>query len=161
MITHLYSDITPEALNELINAINSLESKDFLNVYFTCPRGGDFDVARAMIDLINRNKDKIVLYCYGSLVSSGMYIYLWSECQKVILPDTRGMIHLPRMKVEIIASNTRSNSMDDFATKELDMSIDRIIDSLKGLGLTKKELKEIEEGKDVYFSYERILKINE
>jgi len=159
MILHLSGDVDYEMFDELVKAFNSLIVGDSLHIYFTCPMGGNADVNEAIIDFINKNKDHIGMTFYGELFSSGMIIFLSVKCNKCILPFTRGMYHFSWQEMNISETGKPSSEYDIFSMKEMKKSKDKSINFLKTTKLSEKEINLIKKGKDVYFSYERMLEL--
>ncbi len=92
MIVNLSGEVNYEMFDTLIKAFNGLTKDDNLHIYFSS-EGGLTDVSEAIIDFINKNKDYIGITFYGEVFSAGMTIFLKTNCNKYILPDTRGMYH--------------------------------------------------------------------
>jgi len=159
MILHLSGDVNYEMFDELVKAFNSLTVGDYLHIYFTCPEGGSADVSEAIIDFINKNKDRISMTFYGELFSSGMVIFLAVECNKKILPCTRGMYHFSWQEMGISENGKPSTEYDNFSMKEMKKSKEISIAFLKRTKLSDKEITTIKRGKDVYFSYDRMLEL--
>jgi len=158
MKLHLSGEISYEMFNELIKNFNCLEGEETLHIYFTST-GGLVDVTIAMVDFINSNKDKMVITFYGELFSSGMTIFLASQCPKTILTDTRGMYHYAYQDMAINEAGKLNGDYDIFTMKEMKKSKEKTLKFLKETKLTDKEISLIRKGKDVYFSHERMLEI--
>ncbi len=159
MILHLSKDVNYETFNALVKAFNALTTNDCLHIYFTCPEGGLTDVSEAIIDFINKNKDYIGMTFYGELFSSGMVIFLSTQCEKKILPFTRGMYHLAWQQMDIAENGKPSSEYDIFSMKEMRKSKEKNLSFLKTTKLSEKEINAIRKGKDVYFSYDRMLEL--
>lgn len=159
MIIQLSGDADYSMLEKVIVALNGLTKEDNLHIYFTCPMGGLSDVNVALIDFINKNKDRIGMTFYGELFSSGMVVFLSVQCQKSILKDTRGMYHFAWQEMTINETGKPSGEYDIFSMKEMRRSKERTIEFLKTTKLTDKEINTIKRGKDVYFSYDRMLEL--
>lgn len=156
MILNLSGEVNYETLNQLVRGLNELRVGDNLHIYFTT-EGGQVDVAESVIDIVNKNKDKIEIIFYGEVFSAGMYIFLKADCQKWVLPDTTGMYHYSWQEVTIKEGGKPSSAYDIFAMKEMKRAKTRTVEYLKTTKLTDKEVNSIKAGKDVYFSYERML----
>lgn len=156
MILNLSGEVNYEMLNQLVRSLNDLRQGDRLHIYFTTD-GGQVDVAESIIDMVNKNKEYIGITFYGEVFSSGMYIFLKATCEKWILPDTTGMYHYSWQEVTIKEGGKPSSSYDIFCMKEMKKAKNRTIEYLKTTKLTDKEINAIRAGKDVYFSYERML----
>lgn len=159
MIVHLSGDVDYEMFDNLVKGFNSLTKDDKFHIYFTCPNGGNADVNEAIIDFINKNKEYIGMTFYGELFSSGMVIFLSVQCQKSILPFTRGMYHFAWQEMGISENGKPSTQYDNFSMKEMKKSKDISLAFLKNTKLSEKEIATIKRGKDVYFSHERMLQL--
>ncbi len=159
MIIHLSGEVDYQMMDKLSIAFNSLPKDDNLHIYFTSPMGGISDVAVAIIDFINKNKDKIGVTFYGEIFSAGMVIFLSIEAEKGITKDTRGMYHFAWQEMSISETGKPSGEYDIFSMKEMKRSKERSIAFLKTTKLTDKEINTIKRGKDVYFSYDRMLEL--
>lgn len=159
MVISLSGDIDNNMLIALIKAIGELKENDKLTIYFTCPEGGFTDVTRAVINLINNNKDRVDIVFYGELFSSGMVLFLYVECKILLLEDTRGMYHFGWQEMSINETGKPSGEYDIFSMKEMKKSKIRIIEFLSKTKMSDKEIASIKQGKDVYFSYERMLEL--
>ena len=159
MIINLSDDVNDAMLTPLLKAITDLKTDEKLTIYFTCPDGGFTDAAMAIIDIINSNKEVINMIYYGELFSSGMIIFLGTKCNKKILRDTRGMYHFAWQQMSINETGKPSGEYDIFSMKEMKKSKIRTLEFLSTTKLSQKEIAQIKLGKDVYFSYDRMLEL--
>lgn len=159
MILHLSGDVNPEMFNSLVRGINDLRKDDNLHIYFTS-QGGLTDVAEAIIDLVNKNQEYIGMTFYGEIFSSGMLIFLQTQCQKWLLKDARGMYHFAWQELIIGEGGKPLDDYDIFCMKEMKRSKERTLNYLKTYTtLTDKEIAKVRAGKDVYFNYDRMLEL--
>jgi len=158
MVLNLSGEVDYEMLNKLILAFNTLKEAEELCIYFSSS-GGLVDVAEAIIDFINTNKERISITFYGEIFSSGMNIFLKTSCRKKILPDTRGMFHFSWQEVTISEGGKPNSSYDIFSLKEMKASKNRTIAYLKTTKLTETEINSIKKGRDIYFSHTRMEEI--
>lgn len=156
MITNISGKVEYEMFDDLVKSYNSTPKDENLHIYFSSPDGGDTDVAEAITDFINRYKDRIEITFYGANYSSGMYIFLETKCVKTILPDTRGMYHLCYQQLDIAEGGHPTSAHGKFAIQEMKNVKAVTVEYLKTLSLTKKETRDIINGKDVYFSHSRM-----
>lgn len=159
MILHLCGEVDYKMFDSLVFALNNLKTDDNLAIYFSSPEGGSSDVAEAIIDLINKNKEYVGLVFYGENFSAGMCVLLRAECKKYLLPDTKGMYHFAWQEMIISEGGKPSDGYDIFSLKEMKKSKLRSIEYLKTTKLSPKEINDINKGKDVYFSFDRLLEI--
>lgn len=155
MTINISGEVNDSMVNRLIDSFNQLKD-DSLTIYFTCGEGGYTDYGEAVIHFINSNANKIRMIFYGENYSCGMIIFLRVKCEKSVLPDTVGMFHLPYLNVSVSMGGIAREAQDKFHVRESVKAAKPIIDLLKKTGLKKKEITKIEQGKDVYFSYNRM-----
>lgn len=160
MIINLNGKIDNELFQILVDGINqSIEKNEQIVIYF-CSEGGSLDYTEAILDLIEIFADRILLIGYGFLYSSGFMIYHFSKCQKKLLNPTVGMIHLPYYSNIL---NIKGEQKDDSSKFDFEcgkVMVEKFMKDLKNIGLTKQEIKKIEDGKDLYFSYKRMLELD-
>lgn len=156
MILNLAGEVNYIMLNDLVKSVNTLTVGDILHIYFTSPEGGMVDVSEALIQIINLHKESITMHFYGEIFSSGMVIFLKTECNKTLLPDTRGMYHFSWQTVNIAEGGKPTDPYDIFSIKEMKESKKRSVEYLASTKLNDKEIKLIKQGKDVYFPYSRL-----
>jgi ATP-dependent protease ClpP protease subunit len=159
MIISLSGEVNKDMLEDLVDAYSDRKKEDEKLVAYFTSEGGDMDAMEAMIDFVNNHKDLVELVFYGEVFSAGMAFFLESSCPKRILPETRGMFHFCMQELTITEGGRPSAGYDAFSAKEMKKAKLRTMESIKGKGLTDKEIREINKGKDVYFSYERMLEL--
>lgn len=159
MILHISEEISYKTLDLLTNSINAIKENQILEIYLTCPEGGIVDVAGAFIDLVNKNKERIKLIFYGEIFSSGMLIFLKTNCSKELLPDTRGMFHFSWQSMYITEGGKPSSPYDIFSMGEMKKSKIKTLEYLRTTKLSVKEINNIKKGKDVFFSHERLIEL--
>ncbi len=158
MILHLSEEVNYSMLDILAKSINTLVKDDTLHIYFSST-GGSPDVAEAFIKIVNLHKESIVMHFYGEIFSSAMIIFMKTECKKEVLPDTRGMYHFSWQQLTIAEGGKPTDTYDIFSLSEMKKSKNRTIDYLMSTKLTTKEVTSIKKGKDVYFSYSRMIEL--
>ncbi len=159
MTLHLSGEVNYAMLDNLVKAYNSLKEDEKLYIYLTSPEGGLVDVAEAIVDFINLDKETIAITFYGEVFSSGMHIFLKTECPKLILRDTRGMYHFSWQEMTISEGGKPTGAYDMFSLKEMKRAKNETIAYLKTTKLLDKEINAIKKGQDVYFSYARMLEL--
>jgi ATP-dependent protease ClpP protease subunit len=155
MILSLSGEINYLMFEDLIKSFNSLKKAELLHLYFSS-EGGYIDVAEAMIDFINSNSEKILITFYGEIFSAAMYIFLKAKCKKLIVKDTRGMFHFSWQIMEISEGGKPTSLYNTFSLKEMRRSKEIGIAFLKTTLLSEKEINNIKQNKDVYFSFPRM-----
>lgn len=159
MIINLSGEVDYKMFNHLVTSFNNLKKEDNIHIYFSSPIGGYIDSTTALIDFINKNKDFIGVTFYGELFSSGMTVFLSLQCEKKILPETTGMYHFAWQSMNISETGKPNGEYDGFVIKEMKKSKIRTLEFLNTTKLSQKEIAQIKLGKDVYFSYDRMLEL--
>lgn len=159
MIINLSGEVDYKMFNHLITSFNNLKVDDYLHIYFSSPIGGYIDSTIALVNFINKNKKYIGVTFYGELFSSGMNVFLSLECVKYILPETTGMYHFAWQSMNINENGKPNGEYDAFVIREMKFSKERTLEFLKNTKLNPKEINNIKKGKDVYFSYTRMLEL--
>lgn len=157
MTINLSGEVESKMLDTLVNAITNAKTK-LVKVYISSP-GGETGTAEAIIDLINLHKDKIEVIFYGEVFSAGMIILLALKCPKRILKNTIGMYHFAWQSLDIAEGGKPTDAYSVFSIKELRKAKAQVLAYLKTTPLTDKEIRLIKNGKDAYFSYDRMLEI--
>lgn len=158
MILHLSEEVNYAMIDNLAKSINSLTKEDILHIYFTST-GGSPDVSEAFIKIVNLHKESIVIHFYGEIFSAAMIIFMKCDCKKEVLPDTRGMYHFSWQQLTIAEGGKPTDTYDIFSLSEMKKSKLRTIEYLSTTKLTAKEITSIKKGKDVYFSYSRMIEL--
>jgi ATP-dependent protease ClpP protease subunit len=153
----LSGDVNSRMLNKLVEAINERPENEKLSIYFTTP-GGLVSVSDAIIDVINTTKN-IEMIFYGEIFSAGMIIFLKTKCKKRVLKEIAGMYHYCFQALTINEGGKPSGPYDSFIVKDMKESRTRTAEYLKTTKLTDKEITQIKAGKDVFFTYERMLEL--
>lgn len=156
MIINHDSQIEDGLFDKILDAYNN-RPDEIINLWLNSP-GGLEDQTNAIIAFINRDPDRFHIVGYGDLSSCAFYLFFNTKCSKELLPNTTGMIHkayykgIPisidlKMKHEFKTDIRWKQSLSEGKGKPA---------RLKTIGLSKNELKEFKEGKDVYFLYPRM-----
>lgn len=160
MIIHLAGEVNPEMLDKLIEAYNkleyiSVEKQEILIIYFSSG-GGDNSSSSAIIQLINSNKDKTIVYAYDKILSNGFKIFYEIECKKDLIEDIVGMYHLT-VHPGLIHYEGGKDKDDYNKFAKLGMKNYYYLDKVHSLvNFTDKELEDIKDHKDTWFNYKRL-----
>jgi len=156
MILNIKEAICKETVDKITIAINNLQPKEKLFIYFSS-EGGDVDSGEAIISIINNNVDLIELAGYGDIMSCGFDIFFRSKCNRILLPGVIGMYHQGTITVTMNESEkihqTRDKADKEWASLQKIQTI-KLCNLLK---MTDKEINQIKRGRDVYFQYPRML----
>ncbi len=153
----LNKDVGDEMLSDLINALNSLQGDDYLTVYL-CTDGGSAIHSYAITDLIEENKDRIELVAFGDIASAGFEIFFKARCSRRIVAGTYGMYHVTRMSISMDVDQRPLNEGDrQVVAWGKNFAKTQALAFCSTLPFTQKEAAKFKQGKDVHFSYERLL----
>lgn len=158
MIVIFEGELNKESSQDLCTAlligINNLEENDILNLYFST-EGGEHKAIYPIIDIILKNKDKIIIHLDHIVYSAGfLMIMLLKEVVIKLKPSfTDAMIHT--LSFEVYTSDFRKKAI----LKRLKEKNKEVYSKLKELKLTAKELKDFKKECDVYFTKKRMLEL--
>lgn len=159
MLLQLSGEVNYAMLDSLVKTLNEAKKRnEKLTIYFSS-EGGLSDVAEAIIEIVNKESERILMIFYGEVFSSGMVILLRVQCEKAILKDTRGMFHFAWQSVMINETGKPTDGYDKFSVAEMKRSKEVTLNFLKTTRLTQSEIVKIKKGEDVYFSYTRLLEL--
>lgn len=141
--------IDEEFVVELSQKINELQEDEKLYWYFNS-YGGETHVGFEVIDIINRNKDRIELIASDNIFSTAFLIFFKAQCERKILPLTFGMMHCASTsfeakhegKIAIFEKERRSKFL---AVNEF------LLNWCRDLGFTESELKKFKKAEDIHF----------
>jgi hypothetical protein len=159
MILVIDKKIDIETLHSVVdfyNQINSSSDKDDATIYLKCS-GGNYGEMLAVIDIINKNKDKTTLIAYHCIASAGFELFYSAQCERIILNACLGMYHLGSTDITFNTNNKPSYPSDK-ATYQLhkDYYLPFTMSFCDYLGFTEKEKRIIKKGDDVYFKTDRL-----
>lgn len=155
MILNLHESVSDEMFNKVIIAYNSLKEEENLEIYLNTT-GGEMNTAEAMIDFINQHSANIILIAYGEIYSAGFFIFFKANCERRIISGTMGMCHLIRTSLEYGEHSKLYYEVDRSNMRWLSSQREWTSKFYKKLGMTNKEVKKIDAGKEVYFTTKRL-----
>jgi ATP-dependent protease ClpP protease subunit len=128
-------------------------------IYFSSS-GGSFTHASLMVNYINLIQDNIILLAFHQISSAAFKVFFEFQGQKDIMDNTFSVIH--KGSKNIIARDLdNTDSFDFFMTnKMMPVMNKQVVRLYKNIGLSKTELRKIENGKDVYLNTDQLRKIN-
>ncbi len=115
--------------------------------------GGMVKFAEAILDILNKNKDRLVLTGFGELSSCAFDVFFNAECKKELLGAVIGMYHQSNIKVHY---DERGKIQADY--DKMMMLVGKTEyravtkKTCRITGMNRKELAQITQGDDVYFS---------
>ena len=155
MIIYLEGEVNSEMLTTLIRGLNECKAGK-VSVYLNSV-GGRVMFAEAILDIINKNKDRVVLIGFGEICSSAFDVFFNASCKKELLGAVIGMYHQSTTKVY---SDERGKVQSDYDKMMLLIGKTEYRAVTKKtcriVGMNRKELVQITQGEDVYFSPQRM-----
>ena len=140
---------SPALYNEACYIMNKAKKSDIIHLHINTP-GGYLDTAFRLTDAIDRCKATTVAILTGTVASAGTLIAL--RCDKVQVPTSlQFMIH--NYSGGVVGKGHEIIDHATFSKKELSTAFKTVY-----LGfLTKKEVKEVIAGKDVWMGSKKVL----
>lgn len=156
---YFQDELNYETVRGLIGEVEKSEDNEIV-LYFDCG-GGTLPSGRVLIDYFNnRFKGDLRLIGTWQLCSEGFRVFHDIECPKTVVGPIMLLFHLPSIQVNtsgILESD--SYARETFTgSKELQ---GETIEFYRELGLSKKAIKKIGGGGDVYISGKKVMKILE
>jgi len=159
MVHKISTRFDDEMLSYFINACNDLIVDDVMTIYLKSV-GGDTWVMQVILDIINNHPTKFFLIAVDEISSCAFELFMRAHCDKEILFACTGMYH----QTFFHGVNLRMDNSNDLTIAEKDYQKIRLEEAhqfCENIGFTKKELKDFLLGKDVLFTYHRMLKFLE
>lgn len=159
MILNINAEVNLEMFNNLVNAYNQLYPDDILDIYFASV-GGDVSIVYAMLDLVDKNRDRTILTGYSHLFSSGFKFFFQANCEKKLLPQVDGMYHLTNIVGLKLMEGaiTHNSEYETFLRKKL-KGFPTLDETSQFVDFTEDEIDRIKNNYDEYFSYNRLEKM--
>jgi len=140
-------------LENITRLIYSLElhKNEKIKLYFST-WGGESALADVLIDYINSRSSDIELVCFGGIQSAGFSILMSTNCEKKILDTCWGMAHKGKFIIYSKFLRIFPNKSVKYKQKLTKAENDKFLKKCKNFGISENKLKDIYEGKDVYFN---------
>lgn len=149
-------EIDDETIDILLNKLDTaLRSSPIVYLYFSS-EGGIWGASKVLIDYLDTYKNRIVLVAYSALFSAALLIYYLATCEKRKLTDVLGLAHYPDRPYssrELMNKTTVSSVLKKWSDE---VFIDRFRKLYKAMGLSKAEIKLLDEGQDVVLNPDRM-----
>lgn len=142
-----------QGLLDIIN--NNPDEK--ITIYIDC-QGGDCHKGEMLIDVINKNKDRIKMICSGYIFSMGFTIFFSCKCKRKIFKHSLGLMHLSGKDFRVLENGKVEPKENDYF-KALKNSKSSSIKFCKNIGITDEQIKRIKAGEDVFFYYKDLKKL--
>lgn len=156
-VYHFDKPIEWESVQELIDILTQHEKID---LFFTT-EGGEIAEVKVLIHYLNSRKDDIDIYLTDVIMSAGTFLLTDYE-GKIILTDSLDCILFHKTDRQVYTRRQQLVSIP-VLLEQLDEDNEVMAQKFLKLGLTKAEIKEYKEGKDVvlYRKDFKRLKINQ
>lgn len=154
MKSFYYTDvINSESAQKVISFIE--DNKGLLTIYL-CNGGGENWATNALADCLALNHKRITIKALGEISSNAFKLFFDFKGKREILPDTIGMYHQSMKKMDM-AENGMPTYVDDLIyRKKMRKNYPETLEWCKKLGFNKTEMRKLREGKDVWFTEERL-----
>ena len=153
MIIILNESVSSDMMKTIAEAYNT--STGVVQIYMSSD-GGGIGEYMALKHLIDKNKDRTVLYFYSGVSSALFNLMITCDCEKEVLDGASGMFHRAWCTVDM---NDTGKPDSKYAKTVLDRTVDfnsHTEHIAKNIGLTAKEKRELNKGQDLYFNAERM-----
>lgn len=142
-VYHFDNQIDWESVQELIDILSQHEKID---LFFTT-EGGEIAEVRVLIHYLNTRKDDIDIYLTDVIMSAGTFL-LTDYHGKIILTESLDCILFHKTDRQVYTRRQQFVSIP-ILLEQLDNDNELMAKKFLDLGLTKSEIKEYKEGKDV------------
>jgi ATP-dependent protease ClpP protease subunit len=142
-VYHFDNPIDWESVQELIDIL-ALHEK--IDLFFTT-EGGEIAEVRVLIHYLNTRKDDIDIYLTDVIMSAGTFL-LTDYQGKIILTESLDCILFHKTDRQVYTRRQQFISIP-ILLEQLDNDNELMAKKFLDLGLTKSEIKEYKEGKDV------------
>lgn len=146
--------IDSDSFNKFISFCNDNSEEN--KVIIIDSIGGGVGYTRAIINIINQNKDRFSVIGYY-LYSSAFDMFYNVKCKKSLIYGGLGMVHL--MSISDIKINENGKFVNDVDRLQVINMKETCDDLYIKKILNKKELERYEKGDEVYLTFKRMLKI--
>ena len=150
----IHNQINTDAFRGLVGFLN--ENSGPVTIYLSSG-GGDEHIMCCMISVMNSRIDDITLIGSGHLGSCAFNMFFLYWGKRELLKSVMGMCHLARVEVEM-SEKGKMYYPQDYAMKQYitKFASETTLDVLRIIGATKKEIKKVMRGDEVYFLPDRI-----
>lgn len=146
------------ALTEITEALHAeCNKEDKIHIYLTTP-GGEYGIGCMLLDFINAYKDRIVLKAVSTIGSMGFNIFKDAQCEKELIGDVYGAIHLISFELEWRDLRNRS-ATDYFINAWENTQIDKAVESFSCCHMSESEIDNFRQGRVVHFNPDRMREI--
>lgn len=150
-------EITKDSVTKLIADIEAHEDQN-ADIYF-CSVGGDTSMSEILIHYFSFCVKDIKLIFNWEIASAAVDVMLYSVCEKELLSDSWGIIHLYSRDVAV-RDMLDKESCDKFLDDELALQNAALIQSFTPF-LTRSEIRKLKKGGSIFLNHERFVKFFE
>ncbi|MCL1636261.1 ATP-dependent Clp protease proteolytic subunit [Elizabethkingia bruuniana] len=152
------TDLEHETLRDFINFYNSTDESEYVQIIIKSG-GGYCYVADEILDIINSDPERFTLIATRWIYSSAFDLFMKAKCKRILKPNTVGMIHEALHDITF-SLNGRSHPETKVLQEAYKSNLKEDMDYLTNfLKLSKQEIKDYNNQKDVYFNHTRLLEI--
>lgn len=152
---HLDGEVNEMFIDKFFQAFNQpLGADEEIIIYLDSP-GGRLSYGEIILDVIDKYKDRITLIASGEIFSCAFNIFFFSNCKRKILTSAIGMAHYA-WSIAPTDGESIKGDINKFVIQSMKEDKVLYIAKLKEKGLSRKELKQIEDGHDCFFTTERL-----
>lgn len=151
------NEIEEENIQTLLDFVCNTEEK--IHIYIDS-HGGSCHLFTIFLNVINKNKDRIVLYASGFLDSMAFHLFFRYEGERCVLPYATARLHYSGGDVRIM-SNGKIEYREEKIYKKYHLENYNFEKELfEKLNFSKKELSELENGDDFILPNSRLIELN-
>lgn len=155
-----YFTIDQEFNQELTkNFISFVNENDGPATLYLDSNGGEFPTAQIIKDVINLEPERFTLIAVNAIRSSAFFLFFSVRCKRIILDDTTGLHHLMGRAARVMSNGVHSDDIERMEFKMLKAGHETEVEFCRTIGFTEKELNTFKAGKDVFFSYQRMIEL--
>ena len=140
--------VLPAAYSPLMSALHTAPSDDQVHIHLNT-YGGDGGTAIQLVHAIQRSQAHVVAFAEGDVASAGTFIFLAADSQ-VVQPYASLMIH--NFSGGVFGKGHEIKSQSDHIHKRWRKFFDDVYEDF----LTKKEIKEVIEGRDMWMMSDEV-----
>lgn len=146
--------ITDENISEVLEAINNIPNDESITIYLDS-EGGECTAASVLLDVIDENKDRIILKPLWVIASSAFNICYNTKAKVKLLGDVWGAVHVTS-KLSEFRDVLNPEEFDHHYAKWYRKDFKKDVKELSALGLDEKEIDQIKQGKTIIINPTRM-----
>lgn len=161
MILNLYGDVSVPMLDDVIEAYNEMwESDDKKMIIYLCSDGGSMSIAHTITNIINENALVTKLIAYDRIESAAFYIFYNTICERDIIRDTYGMMHMTSWMIATTDGGKPCGDSERFKLEHMKANIAYTKKFCNEMGFSEEETKKVlSNSEELFLPYKRIRQI--